>query len=214
MIYSVQLKFKSGVNKLLVAVVVIYHIIIALLFSTKIFSMSDFGVKAAAVLCVVDVIFILPTLFMTYYEFKPEYLYIHDYPLRAYKIKYSDIFTVEDGDFETKDKKSIVALSLDRVAIGYKKLNGKNEEEKRYVFISPKDMSLFLIRLSARLKQCENEAEERANELSEKQKEHNRKKELADRRREEEKKANAPEIIKVKGVKKGGSFKVEETEEK
>jgi len=207
-----QLKFKSGVSKILVAVVVIYHIIIALLFSTKIFSMSYFGVKIAAAMCAVDVLFVLPTLFMTYYEFKPDYLYIHDYPLRAYKIKYSEIFTVEDGDFETKDK-SIVALSLDRIAIGYSRLNNKNEEEKRYVFISPKDMSLFLIRLSARLKQCENEAQEAAKELSEKQKEHNRKKEIADRKREEERKANAPEIIKVKGVKKGG-FKVEEAEEK
>lgn len=205
-----QLKFKSGINKLLIAAVVIYHIIIALLFSTKIFSMSDFGVNIAIIMCVVDVILILPMLFMTYYEFKTDYLYIHDYPFRAYKIKYSDIFTVEDGDFETKDK-SIVALSLDRVVIGYTKINNKNEEEKRYVFISPKDMSLFLIRLSARLKQCENEATERAKELSEKQIEHNRKKEIADRKREEEKKANAPEIIKVKGIKKG-SFKVEEAE--
>lgn len=205
-----QLKFKSGINKLLIAVVAIYHIIIALLFSTKIFSMSDFGVNVAIVMCVVDVILILPMLFMTYYEFKTDYLYIHDYPFRAYKIKYSDIFTVEDGDFETKDK-SIVALSLDRIAIGYTKINSKNEEEKRYVFISPKDMSLFLIRLSARLKQCENEATERAKELSEKQIEHNRKKEIADRKREEEKKANAPEIIRFKGVKKGG-FKVEKAE--
>lgn len=205
-----QLKFKSGINKLLIAVVVIYHIIIALLFSTKIFSMSNFGVNIAIIMCVVDVILILPMLFMTYYEFKTDYLYIHDYPFRAYKIKYSDIFNVEDGDFETKDK-SIVALSLDRVAIGYTKINSKNEEEKRYVFISPKDMSLFLIRLSARLKQCENEATERAKELSEKQIEHNRKKEIADRKREEKLKANAPEIIKVKGIKKGG-FKVEEAE--
>lgn len=205
-----QLKFKSGINKLLIAVVVIYHIIIALLFSTKIFSMSNFGVNIAIIMCVVDVILILPMLFMTYYEFKTDYLYIHDYPFRAYKIKYSDIFNVEDGDFETKDK-SIVALSLDRVAIGYTKINNKNEEEKRYVFISPKDMSLFLIRLSARLKQCENEATERAKELSEKQIEHNRKKEIADRKREEELKANAPEIIKFKGIKKG-SFKVEEAE--
>ena len=126
-----QLKFKSGINKLLIAVVVIYHIIIALLFSTKIFSMSNFGVNIAIIMCVVDVILILPMLFMTYYEFKTDYLYIHDYPFRAYKIKYSDIFTVEDGDFETKDK-SIVALSLDRVAIGYTKINNKNEEEKRY----------------------------------------------------------------------------------
>ncbi len=205
-----QLKFKSGVNKLLVAAVVIYHIIIALLFSTKYFSMSNFGVNVAIIMCVVDVILILPMLFMTYYEFKTDYLYIHDYPFRAYKIKYSDIFTVEDGDFETKDK-SIVALSLDRIAIGYTRINSKNEEEKRYIFISPKDMSLFLIRLSARLKQCENEATERAKELSEKQIEHNRKKEIADRKREEERKANAPEIIKVKGAKKG-SFKVEEAE--
>ena len=205
-----QLKFKSGINKLLIAVVVIYHIIIALLFSTKIFSMSNFGVNIAIIMCVVDVILILPMLFMTYYEFKTDYLYIYDYPFRAYKIKYSDIFNVEDGDFETKDK-SIVALSLDRVAIGYTKINNKNEEEKRYVFISPKDMSLFLIRLSARLKQCENEATERAKELSEKQIEHNRKKEIADRKREEELKANAPEIIKAKGIKKGG-FKVEEAE--
>ena len=69
-----QLKFKSGINKLLVAAVVIYHIIIALLFSTKIFSMSDFGVNIAIIMCVVDVILILPMLFMTYYEFKTDYL--------------------------------------------------------------------------------------------------------------------------------------------
>ncbi len=204
-----QIKFNSGVNKLLTAVIVVYQIIIVLLYSTKIFSLSNFGVNVAIALTVIDVLFVIPLAFMTYYKFYDDYLYIHDYPIRSFKIKYTDIFTVEDGDFETKDK-SIVGLSLDRIAIGYYSENSKGEKEKRYVFISPKDMNLFLIRLSSKLKQAQGQIEEQQHELSEKQKEHLRKKEIADKKREELEELNKPQIIKIGAEKAEGKFKLED----
>lgn len=207
-----QLKFKSGINKLLIPFVAIYNVVVILLFSTKFFMESMFGVKAGIAFLVIDLVLVIPMLFLTSYEFKEDYLYIREYPIRTYKIKYSDIFNVEDGDFETRDKK-IVALSLDRVAIGYNKKNKKDETEKKYIFISPADMSLFLIRLSGKLQKYETDIEEKAKEITAKQAEHLKKKAVADENRKEAEKEKEPEIIRVSGVKKFDSFKAEVKEE-
>ncbi len=206
-----QLKFRSGINKILVAFIVALNIVMLLLFSTKIFTTSLIGVKAGFFFLALDFIFILPMLFFTYYQFKDDYLYIHDYPFRAYKIKYEDIFNVEDGDFETRNKR-IVALSLDRIAIGYKKVNSKNEEEDWYIYISPADMNLFLIRLSGRIEGNKKAFEEKAKELSEKQLEHEKKKKQAEEKRKRLEEEQKPEIIKVSEVKKFSSFKAKAVE--
>lgn len=201
-----QLKFKSGVNKILIAFIVVLNVVMLLLFSTKIFTTTLIGVKMGFFILAFDLVFILPMLFFTYYQFKDDYLYIHDYPFRAYKIKYEDIFNVEDGDFETRNKR-IVALSLDRIAIGYKKVNSKNEEEDWYIYISPADMNLFLIRLSGRIEGNKEAFEEKAKELSEKQLEHEKKKKQAEEKKKQLEEAEKPEVIKVSGVKKFSTFK-------
>lgn len=206
-----QLKFKSGVNKILIAFIVALNVVMLLLFSTKIFTTTLIGVKMGFFILAVDLVFILPMLFFTYYQFKDDYLYIHDYPFRAYKIKYEDIFNVEDGDFEAKNKR-IVALSLDRIAIGYKKVNSKNEEEDWYIYISPADMNLFLIRLSGRIEGNKEAFEEKAKELSEKQLEHEKKKKQAEEKKKQLEEAEKPEIIKVSGVKKFSAFKAKTVE--
>ncbi len=202
-----QLKFKSGVNFWLKILVVILNILILLLFIAKIFIDSYITVKFGIALLVIEAVFILPLPFFTYYEFRDDYLYVHDYPIRFFKIKYQDIFDVEDGDFETKNK-NIVALSLDRIVICYKVINKDEEEEKRYLYISPRDMSLFLIRLSARLQKNKVDIEEKAKEISLKQKEHELKKKLAEERKRAEKEANEPEIIKADSIDRASSFKV------
>lgn len=206
-----QLKFKSGVNKILIAFIVALNVVMLLLFSTKIFTTTLIGVQMGFFILAVDFIFILPMLFFTYYQFKDDYLYIHDYPFRAYKIKYEDIFNVEDGDFETRNKR-IVALSLDRIAIGYKKINSKNEEEEWYIYISPADMNLFLIRLSGRIEGNKEAFEEKAKELTEKQLEHEKKKKQAEEKKKQLEEAEKPEVIKVSGVKKFSSFKAKAVE--
>ncbi len=206
-----QLKFKSGVNKILIAFTVALNVVMLLLFSTKIFTTTLIGVKMGFFILAVDLIFILPMLFFTYYQFRDDYLYIHDYPFRAYKIKYEDIFNVEDGDFETRNKR-IVALSLDRIAIGYKKINSKNEEEDWYIYISPADMNLFLIRLSGRIEGNKEAFEEKAKQLSEKQIEHEKKKKQAEEKKKKLEEEQKPEVIKVSGVKKFSTFKAQAVE--
>lgn len=208
-----QTKFKSGVNFWLKALIVVYNIIVIMLFCAKILIDSYITIKFGIVMLIIEAIFIIPMPIFTYYEFRDDYLYIHDYPIRYFKIKYSDIFDVENGDFETKNK-SIVALSLDRIVICYKKINKDEEEEKCYIYISPKEMSLFLIRLSAKLQKNKVDIEEKAKEISLKQKEHELKKKIAEEKRKAEKKANEPEIIKVSGVTKGTSFKMSDDENK
>lgn len=205
-----QLKFQSAVSGWLKLFVVLFNIVAAALFVARIFIDSNITLKLGAAFIAVDIIFIIPLIMLTYYKFCDDYLLIHDFPIRSFKIKYTDIVDVEDGDFETRDK-SIVALSLDRVAICYNRKVKGEKTEKHYIFISPREMSLFLIRLSARLQQNKVDIEEKARELSLKQKEHELKKKLADEKRKKEKEAKAPEIIKVSGNKLG-SFKTKEAD--
>ncbi len=207
-----QLKFKSGVNFWLKILTVILNILILLLFIAKIFIDSYITIKFGIALLVIEVVLILPLPFFTYYEFRDDYLYVHDYPIRFFKIKYKDIFDVEDGDFEAKNK-NIVALSLDRIVICYKVINKDEEEEKRYLYISPKDMSLFLIRLSARLQKNKVDIEEKAKEISLKQKEQELKKKLAEERKRAEKEADKPEIIKADSIDKTSGFIVSDEDE-
>ena len=203
-----QLKFPSAVSSIVKFAIVVLNVIAVLLLAARLIMDNNFSVKVAMALFAVDIIYIVPLILFTYYKFEDDYLLIHDYPLRTFKIDYKDIFNVEDGDFETKNK-SIVALSFNRVAIGYKKHNKDDSVTERYVYVSPKDMNLFLIRLSARLQQSKIDIEEKAKEVSLKQQEHLLKKKLADEKREKEAKAKEPEIIKVKTVKGTGVFKTE-----
>jgi hypothetical protein len=203
-----QLKFPSAVSSIVKFVIVVMNVVAVLLLAAKFIMDTYFSVKVAIALFAVDIIYIVPLILFTYYKFEDDYLLIHDFPIRTFKIKYSDIFNVEDGDYEAKEK-SIVALSLDRVAIGYKKHNKDDSVTERYVYVSPKDMNLFLIRLSARLQQNKVDIEEKAKEVSLKQQEHLLKKKLAEEKKAKEAKEKEPEIIKVKTVKGTGVFKTE-----
>ena len=206
-----QLKFQSALGKLLLAFIIVFNIVMVLLFSAKIVMDSYITVKLGFVFLAIDAVFIFPMIFLTYYKFEDDYLLIHDYPIRKFKIKYTDIFNVEDGDFETKNKVN-VGLSLDRVAIGYKKYLSDEPDDyvERYIFVSPKDMNLFLIRMSARLKQNKVDIEEQAKKVSLKQQEHALKKKLADEKRAKEAKEKEPEVIRISGNVKQTKFKTEE----
>lgn len=199
-----QTKFKSGLNLFFVIFLSVYHIVILLLLTSPIFADTRVGLRFGIFLLIVDAVLFLPMPFVTCYEVREEYLYIRDWPLRVYKIPYGDIISVEDGDFEAKHKK-IVALSMNRIAVGYKKeITHKKQQEsetvEEYIYISPADISSFLLRLSGKMQIGEEQAKQKAAELAVKQAEHNRKKKEATLARKKKKEAEQPEIIEVFGT--------------
>lgn len=198
-----QTKFKSGVNLFFVLFMVIYHIVILLLLTSPIFADTKVGLRFGIFLLIIDAVLFLPIPFVTCYEVREDYLYIRDWPLRVFKIPYGDIISVEDGDFESKHKK-IVALSMNRIAVGYNKemkhRNHASETVEEYIYISPTDISSFLLRLSGKMQIGEEQAKEKAAELAMKQAEHNRKKKEAAIERKKKKEAEKPEIIEVSGT--------------
>ena len=212
-----QTKFKSGVNLFLVIALAIFHIVILLLLTSPIFADTKIGLRFGIFLLIIDAIVFLPMPFLTCYEVREEYLYIRDWPLRVYKIPYGDIISVEDGDFEAKRKK-IVALSMNRIAVGYnKEIKHKNQDAEtveEYIYISPSDINSFLLRLSGKMQIGEEQAKEKAAEIALKQAEHNRKKKAAQAERKKKKEENKPEIIEMTGnVKTGGVVQIQtETE--
>lgn len=197
-----QTKFKSGINLFLSVFIVLFHIVILLLLTSPIFADTRVGLRFGIFLLILDAIFILPLPFVTCYEVREEYLYIRDWPFRVFKIPYGDIISVEDGDFEAKHKK-IVALSLNRIAVGYRKelhrKKQKTETVEEYIYISPSDMNSFLLRLSGKMQIGEEQAKQKAEELAVKQAEHTRKKKAAQQARKKKKEEEKPEIIVMTG---------------
>lgn len=210
-----QTKFKSGVNLFLVLFIVVFHIVLLLLLTSPIFADTKVGLRFGIFLLIIDAVLILPMPFVTGYEVREEYLYIRDWPLRVFKIPYGDIISVEDGDFEAKHKK-IVALSMNRIAVGYRKevQHKKQEPEtvEEYIYISPSDMNSFLLRLSGKMQIGEEQAKKKAEELAVKQAEHNRKKKAAQQARKKKKEAEQPEIIVMSGNVKTGAVDITEEE--
>lgn len=212
-----QTKFKTGINAFYLALVIIFNIIILLLLTSKIFVTTNIGLYFGILLLIIDAVFVIPMIFKTGYEFKEKYLIVRDWPIKKYKIPYESIFAIEDGDFEVKHKK-IVALSTNRIIIGYKVevTNSKDKkdvtQEKRYIAISPAERSLFLIRLSGRLKQSEEEMKIKTKMLSEQQIEHEKKKKQWQKEKEKIKAEKQPEIIEGDNIDKFSTFINEENE--
>ena len=105
---------------------------------------------------------------------------------------------------------------MKRIAVGYRKesvdKNGKTRSEEIYIYISPADLDMFLLRLSGKMQIGEEQAKEKAAELAEKQKEHLKKKKQWQKEKARRKAENAPEVIHVSGNVKFSEFT--ETDEK
>ena len=210
-----QTKFKSGVNLFLVLFIVVFHIVLLLLLTSPIFADTKVGLRFGIFLLIIDAVLILPMPFVTCYEVREEYLYIRDWPLRVFKIPYGDIISVEDGDFEAKHKK-IVALSMNRIAVGYRKevQHKKQEPEtvEEYIYISPSDMNSFLLRLSGKMQIGEDQATNLAADRAVKQAVHYRKKIVAEQSLKNQIEADQPEIIVMSGNVKTGAVDITEEE--
>ena len=167
---------------------------------------------------VVDAVFFLPLMFNTYYALEEKTLFIYQWPFLRKRIRYCDIFEINDkpGD-DIKNIKN-VALSKKTMLIGYyfysedKKTKEKNKE-KKYIEISPRDMDLFLIKMGGKFKNARDLAAKLEEEHKQRNAEHYRKKAIADKRRQEEEEKNKPQDVVIKPKKKTERIKVKASEE-
>ena len=74
-------KFKSGVSPLIYLMLIIYHISIVVLFFLPIFLYADVTTRLGIILLVINVLYLYPLIFNTYYTLEEDYLFIYQWPL-------------------------------------------------------------------------------------------------------------------------------------
>ena len=212
-------KFKSGVSPAIYLMLIIYHISIIVLFFLPIFLYADVTTRLGIILLVINVLYLYPLIFNTYYTLEEDYLFIYQWPLIRKKIKYANIFEITDTLPEGIKKVKRVAFSTPKFFIGYysyefDKDTKKEVKTKNYIEISPKDVDLFMIKMGGKFKMARDLAKKLEEEHNQKNAEHLRKKSIADKARKEKEEQNKPVDVVVSPVKKNkAKVKIEETEE-
>ncbi len=212
-------KFKSGVSPLIYLMLIIYHISIIVLFFLPIILYADVTSRLGILLLVINVIYLYPLIFNTYYTLEEDHLFIYQWPLIRKKIKYANIFEITDTLPEGIKKVKRVAFSTPKFFVGYysyemDKDTKKEVKTKNYIEISPKDVDLFMIKMGGKFKMARDLAAKLEEEHKQKNADHLRKKSIADKIRKEKEEENKPIDVVVSPVKKNkAKVKVEETEE-
>ncbi len=214
-----SVKFKSGVSPAILLMLIIYHISIAVLFFLPIFLYADVTTRLGIILLVINVVYLYPLIFNTYYTLQEDQLFVYQWPLIRKKIPYAHIFEITDTLPEGIKKVKRVAFSTPKFYIGYysyetDKDTKKENKTKNYIEISPKDVDLFMIKMGGKFKMARDLAAKLEEEHNQKNAEHLRKKSIADKIRKEKEEQNKPVDVVVTPVKKNkAKVKVEETEE-
>lgn len=212
-------KFRSSLGPAIITAFLIYNLIAISLFILSYFLFyKKLTNNMGIFMLVVDAVFFLPLMFNTYYALEEETLFIYQWPFLRKRIRYCDIFEINDkpGD-DIKNIKN-VALSKKTMVIGYyfysedKKTKEKNKE-KKYIEISPRDMDLFLIKMGGKFKNARDLAAKLEEEHKQRNAEHYRKKAIADKRRQEEVEKNKPQDVVIKPKKKTERIKIKASEE-
>lgn len=209
-------KFKSKISPLLYIALAIYHLMIIGLFILSYFLYYKGLTNGVAIfLIIVDVVFLLPLVFNTYYVLEDKAIFIHQWPFIRIRIGYGNIFEIDNKPVGKKKNIKHATLANEKLVIGYYHYSIDNsKKEKRYVEISPADMDLFLIKMGGHFKRARDIAAKLEEEHKQRNEEHFRKKAIADKAREEQAEANKPVDVVVNPVKKNkAKVKVEETEE-
>lgn len=212
-------KFRSSLGPAIITAFLIYNLIAISLFILSYFLFyKKLTNNMGIFMLVVDAVFFLPLMFNTYYALEEETLFIYQWPFLRKRIRYCDIFEINDkpGD-DIKNIKN-VALSKKTMVIGYyfysedKKTKEKNKE-KKYIEISPRDMDLFLIKMGGKFKNARDLAAKLEEEHKQRNAEHYRKKAIADKRRQEEEEKNKPQDVVIKPKKKTERIKIKASED-
>ena len=211
-----QIKFKSKISPALYLALAIYHILIIGIFISSYFLYFKVVTNTIGiVLVVLDIAFLLPLVFRTYYVLEDKTLFVYQWPFIRTRIGYGTIFEIDNKPIDKKEKIQRASLAKEKITIGYYKyLNEGKEKEKRYVEISPADLDLFLIKMGGHFKRARDIAAKLEEEHKQRNEEHFKKKAIADKAREEKEEASKPVDVVIKPVKKNkAKVKVEETEE-
>lgn len=212
-------KFKSGISPAIYLMLIVYHISILALFILPIFLYVDVTSGVGVFLLVINVIFLYPLIFNTYYTLEDDYLFVYQWPLTRIKIKYANIFEITDVLPDGVKKVKKVSFSTPKFLVGYysyetDKTTKKETKVKKYIEISPKDIDLFMIKMGGKFKMARDLAAKLEEEHKQKNAEHYRKKSIADKKRKEVEEANKPVDVVVSPVKKNkAKVKIEETED-
>ena len=214
-----SVKFKSGISPLIYLMLIIYHISIVVLFFLPIFLYADVTSRLGVLLLIINVGYLYPLIFNTYYTLEEKELFIYQWPFIRKKITYASIFEITDTLPEGMKKVKRVAFSTPKFYVGYysyemDKETKKEVKIKTYIEISPKDVDLFMIKMGSKFKMARDLAAKLEEEHQKKNAEHLRKKSIADKIRKEKEEENKPVDVVVSPVKKNKvKVKIEETEE-
>lgn len=197
--------FKPKISKLFILVVIIFNVVAALMIHAYSVKKIPIFLLFAIVFIVLDVTYLFPNIFFTRYTFEEQYLIVREWPFRFTHIFYEDVVSFDDNEKDDTVKKA--AMSFNSVTIGYYDDN----DDKKYVEISPKDFEMFLLVLSSRVKNFSNAEKLRVERIKRaKDEKHKRRKDYLERLEAEKKLAEQQvKVIKVKGLKKEKGFKTE-----
>lgn len=214
-------KFKSGLNKYIFVALAVYHIMIIIPFIINRFLWRDVTSWYAFTLLAVDVLFLLPLIFNTYYSLEDTYLFVFQWPFTRLKIYYNDIFIIDNDfpeDAEKKYKKKY-GFTDKIIVIGFyaevpDRKAKKLKKVKKYVAITPADYNAFMIRIGGKFSSAKKVASKLEETLKLNEAEHNKKKAVAakERRRKEDEKKAVDVVISPKTKTESVSVTVENEE--
>lgn len=167
-------KYKSGLSKSVYLSLLIYHVMIILPFILVNFLKRDTITWIGFVLLIIDVFYLLPLLFNTYYSPEETYLFVSQWPLTRLKIYYNDIFIIDTSVPSDADKKKVRRYGFlkNSVVIGYygedvDRKEKKVKKVKKYVVISPADYESFMITMGGNFSSAKKVAEKLEKTLKE-----------------------------------------------
>lgn len=195
-------KFRSGLNKYIFAALAVYHIMIIIPFIINRFLWRDIVSWYAYVLLAIDVLFLLPLIFNTYYSLEDTYLFVFQWPFTRLKIYYNDIFVIDSEFPEDADKKykNKYGFTNQTIVIGYyaevpDRKTKKIKKVKKYAAITPADYNAFMIRIGGKFSSAKKVAAKLEETLKVNEEEHKRKKDAV--AKERRKKADENKAVDV-----------------
>lgn len=202
-------KFRSGLNKYIYLALAVYHIMILIPFIINRFLWKDVTSWYSYMLLAIDVLYLLPLVFNTYYSLEDGYLFVFQWPFTRLKIYYNDIFIIDNEfpkDAEKKYKKKY-GFSEDIIVIGYygeilDKKEKKVKKVKMYAAISPADYNAFMIRIGGKFSTAKKVAEKLEETLKINEEEHKKKKAKVAKERKQKADENKPIDVVISSKKK------------
>lgn len=198
--------FKPKVSKFLILIVLFFTAVSCLLISTFPKKQNGFILFVGIAFLAIDFLYVVPSIFFTKYTFEEQYLVVREWPFKYTKVFYEDIVGFDDA--EKNDEIREASLAFNGISIGYY----DDDDNKKYIKVSPKDMQMFLLILGTRANNFK-DAEKLRVERIERAKDAKKKRRKKYLENEELKKKQSEEetiIIKVSGLPREHGFRIVE----